>query len=206
MANLCGGLSPHARGNLALSSKPSSSAGPIPACAGQPLQTRQTTQRLRAYPRMRGATDYTDWPRMYDVGLSPHARGNLQQRVHDLRVCGPIPACAGQPHTGASPVRSRGAYPRMRGATPAESQKNRARGGLSPHARGNPWPPFWIADTKGPIPACAGQPNCCSVSRFMIRAYPRMRGATIPPRGATMSVQGLSPHARGNPRVVGVGR
>ncbi len=91
------GLSPLARGNRHRQGCSSSSAGPIPARAGQPNPYASDSSRDKAYPRSRGATGMRSCTGREGSGLSPLARGN------------PIPA-------GQS-VAQRRAYPRSRGAT-----------------------------------------------------------------------------------------
>ena len=55
-----------------------------------------------------------------------------------------------------------------------------------------------MVSIDGPIPACAGEPFLCQRSRSCCRAYPRMRGGTPLHQTSTVSIVGLSPHARGN--------
>ncbi len=71
------GLSPHARGNHKQTQETRDAAGPIPACAGEPLSWALPLQPLPAYPRMRGGTLYQGIELRVFLGLSPHARGNL---------------------------------------------------------------------------------------------------------------------------------
>ena len=52
----CLGLSPRVRGNHASPSGIALSAGPIPACAGQPSSVLVMPFLARAYPRVCGAT------------------------------------------------------------------------------------------------------------------------------------------------------
>jgi len=75
--------------------------------------------------------------------------------------------------------------------------------GLSPHARGNPRRDHGLSGLAGPIPACAGEPWPLSAASTSTRAYPRMRGGTAGLRWQGARSEGLSPHARGNPRAYG---
>ena len=50
------GLSPHARGNQDFDFHHRTHFGPIPACAGEPVEAKRQMGLLRAYPRMRGGT------------------------------------------------------------------------------------------------------------------------------------------------------
>ena len=72
------------------------------------------------------------------MGLSPHARGNLDGLVLGHVGQGPIPACAGEPFGNLQRGATTRAYPRMRGGTAAFDRQPHAAEGLSPHARGNP--------------------------------------------------------------------
>ena len=91
------GLSPLARGNLDRVDSKSPAVGPIPARAGQPLQSAAQPTSRRAYPRSRGATAQTRPSTPPLPGLSPLARGNPQEQVFWSVVQRPIPARAGQP-------------------------------------------------------------------------------------------------------------
>ena len=135
-----------------------SRAGPIPACAGQPRFLHFPGLFSGAYPRLRGATHVHGGPITDLTGLSPPARGNPGRGITPVRRVGPIPACAGQPALGAAGQGHGGAYPRLRGATGALRERGVRDPGLSPPARGNPPERRCASRSKGPIPACAGQP------------------------------------------------
>ena len=147
---------------------------------------------------MRGATYSSAALRYSLLGLSPLARGNL-----GLGQCldffgGPIPACAGQPRTAKRRSATRGAYPRLRGATIIYTIDEQDDPGLSPLARGNLQVDQRLRLPRGPIPACAGQPVIETGSSTPIAAYPRLRGATVFFFSSVSLLQGLSPLARGN--------
>ena len=112
---------------------------------------------------------------------------------------GPIPACAGQPGRARAPVRRSGAYPRVCGATAIWTSPSTFSRGLSPRVRGNRWHPGRGPRSKGPIPACAGQPRPRSAWSGGCRAYPRVCGATEPWVWLIGIQSGLSPRVRGNP-------
>ncbi len=132
------GLSPHARGNPTKRGLQFARSGPIPACAGEPCRGAAWPVRYGAYPRMRGGTGTGNMATSAHSGLSPHARGNHREYMVGTVVCGPIPACAGEPTVKWHSVCCMGAYPRMRGGTFVVSEQDYAGTGLSPHARGNP--------------------------------------------------------------------
>ena len=193
------GLSPLARGNLLAPRDEVRAPGPIPACAGQPARTRARVPCRRAYPRLRGATAQGGCGVRGRWGLSPLARGNLQLLPPIAVACGPIPACAGQPFARYSSRMAFRAYPRLRGATQVAAQTDALAQGLSPLARGNQDEPAHAVGSRGPIPACAGQPCVRRRSGRPMRAYPRLRGATSRGTSTSTALRGLSPLARGNP-------
>jgi hypothetical protein len=78
----------------------------IPAAAGD-----------RAYLRTRGGTTVIRLVAMFELGLSPHARGNLiAVKAHAIPV-GPIPANAGKPGRNPGAELLRPVYPHTRGET-----------------------------------------------------------------------------------------
>ena len=92
-------------------------------------------------------------------GLSPLARGNLQDAASHRDAVGPIPARAGEPELQVVNPYGQGAYPRSRGGTHCNGWRVAAHKGLSPLARGN-----HAHDTQShfalrPIPARAGEPS-----------------------------------------------
>ncbi len=158
VSNAFRGLSPHARGNLDAIAHDAVLLGPIPACAGEPVNIVSTYYLRGAYPRMRGGTSIPFSLPYPSKGLSPHARGNLLVLFIRLRLLGPIPACAGEPQSSDTDELCSGAYPRMRGGTAPIVGKKDGMEGLSPHARGNPIETGISRTSIGPIPACAGEP------------------------------------------------
>jgi len=192
------GLSPLARGNRHGHAFEVAPGGPIPARAGQPLQSTPERPAPTAYPRSRGATVSLLTKPVGSQGLSPLARGNRPHRAQSFSAVGPIPARAGQPCARSMPETRRRAYPRSRGATwPGHAAAGQAQG-LSPLARGNLTKICAGYGTFGPIPARAGQPPFPIRLRFARTAYPRSRGATAGHPARRARSAGLSPLARGN--------
>ncbi len=72
-------------------------------------------------------------------------------------------------------------------------------GGLSPLARGNQGQPEDALDTRGPIPARAGESAAKRLGWVVIGAYPRSRGGIDTLDRIGHNAEGLSPLARGNP-------
>ena len=219
------GLSPHVRGNPAAMGARLDADGSIPACTGKPRRCCGAAMSRWVYPRMYGepATAVTPgfslevYPRMYGEtpasppdtahisGLSPHVRGN-QRRPHRRHGhAGSIPACTGKPSQAPSIRGGSAVYPRMYGETGAGAVTGAVMPGLSPHVRGNPADAGTGAEQAGSIPACTGKP--CSASRppGTPGVYPRMYGETSNALIEGRTVEGLSPHVRGNRRMRGTG-
>ncbi|CAO3416165.1 hypothetical protein [Azospirillum endophyticum] len=192
-------LSPHVRGNRRLCLGLCRPAGSIPACAGQSSSRYRRRSLYRVYPRMCGAIAGATRHAVAQWGLSPHVRGNPQQRGRVVLRQGSIPACAGQ--SGASPrfCSRPGVYPRMCGAIGGAGSGVRASEGLSPHVRGNLHQDGENLLLLGSIPACAGQSTSPAKPTCAPRVYPRMCGAIIDGRRIVVPDMGLSPHVRGNP-------
>ena len=192
------GLSPLARGNLVTGLTTVVAIGPIPARAGEPARTCRNTWPGWAYPRSRGGTLLLFWLPGFPEGLSPLARGNLQDSQASNGVSGPIPARAGEPYLARRQSASCRAYPRSRGGTRRRRHCLWGRRGLSPLARGNPILRAAIISSRGPIPARAGEPAIAKAVPWVWRAYPRSRGGTWPRLTPAFRCMGLSPLARGN--------
>ena len=131
-------------------------------------------------------------------GLSPRVRGNQLRHCPAPSVNGPIPACAGQPWVNWDSMLGLGAYPRVCGATAAQRIQNFRALGLSPRVRGNHVQDFKQELSKGPIPACAGQPCFTLIIIWRDWAYPRVCGATVLGAFDVSAGTGLSPRVRGN--------
>ncbi len=92
-------------------------AGSIPACAGEPRQSRHSRRWLRVYPRVCGGTTKSPFPPGDLSGLSPRVRGNLGQLTPFFVAEGSIPACAGEPRKEARGHGHAQVYPRVCGGT-----------------------------------------------------------------------------------------
>ncbi len=193
------GLSPLARGNLAMGTESAAPAGPIPARTGQPHPLALHVPHGRAYPRSHGATERIVMDGRIHRGLSPLARGNRAAPIHRGAGRGPIPARTGQPTPRLTTCQSFWAYPRSHGATSCCRELSLFAMGLSPLARGNPGGGVFNAHLPGPIPARTGQPIGKTCRAKWQRAYPRSHGATDNKKPAQWRALGLSPLARGNP-------
>ena len=172
------GLSPLARGHHVQVSGPRDETGTIPARAGPPARANTARPRRRDYPRSRGATDRVRGCVPFVRGLSPLARGHRGPEAGEMETPGTIPARAGPPDTEAPPGYSGGDYPRSRGATLVTPFILRFVQGLSPLARGHPYPFICLRIHPGTIPARAGPPGSSSLVWALNWDYPRSRGAT----------------------------
>ena len=195
------GLSPLARGNPFGALSHALSCGPIPARTGQPGQKPWPSCALGAYPRSHGATIAPDGVTGIRLGLSPLARGNRAIGSRDVNNYGPIPARTGQPVTAQMFEDAFGAYPRSHGATSCVVPASFTDKGLSPLARGNLPEAESARAALRPIPARTGQPTASRCLPLLWRAYPRSHGATEWGRTERAKIGGLSPLARGNPRL-----
>ena len=153
------GLSPHVRGSLALLRDRRAPQGSIPACAGEPPVSTRSAWPVRVYPRMCGGAMSATSASLRFRGLSPHVRGSQLDELITRRLCGSIPACAGEPGAWMPLMRSHRVYPRMCGGASSGWHIVSHRWGLSPHVRGSPVRRVPFARKTGSIPACAGEPN-----------------------------------------------
>ena len=196
---LARGLSPRVRGNRRVLGPLRPAARPIPACAGEPSPLRWGCLRVWAYPRVCGGTLPCPATYLACDGLSPRVRGNPGNRTARTAAGRPIPACAGEPLVCGGAYRRHSAYPRVCGGTVQGAGVLHVGEGLSPRVRGNRPPGAASRTRSGPIPACAGEPNCNIASNHLHEAYPRVCGGTVRWQSRNGNETGLSPRVRGNP-------
>ena len=111
------GLSPRVRGNPAPRDWYQPDCGSIPACAGEPHESRWWYGVPWVYPRVCGGTDDLPPDDPLVAGLSPRVRGNragVQRRWYLRRS---IPACAGEPTLCRALGPATPVYPRVCGGT-----------------------------------------------------------------------------------------
>ena len=131
-------------------------------------------------------------------GLSPRVRGNPAAPFPDAAGRWSIPACAGEPFATPATPSPTPVYPRVCGGTHAVRAGDRIGPGLSPRVRGNPQSTSPSPDTKGSIPACAGEPYAGTSMAGQGQVYPRVCGGTRFRWRAGWGGNGLSPRVRGN--------
>ena len=170
------GSSPHARGARCGQKHCSSQGGIIPACAGSTSAASHRSSSPRDHPRMRG--EHACWRADQDRqrGSSPHARGAQQQAAAFAHGQGIIPACAGSTSTRLESSAGSRDHPRMRGEHGKFIERIKKGAGSSPHARGAPDTENGHQALRGIIPACAGSTISFSMTRWLARDHPRMRG------------------------------
>ena len=132
------GLSPRVRGNQRVARAGPGRGGSIPACAGEPIRLAPGGAVVGVYPRVCGGTKRRT-PRHGRIrGLSPRVRGNHRAPTRVDIMYRSIPACAGEPVSGAVPPVTTRVYPRVCGGTAAADSSAVLEYGLSPRVRGNP--------------------------------------------------------------------
>ena len=152
---------------------------------------------------MYGETGAASLTRASGWGLSPHVRGNHDRATDQLVPLRSIPACTGKPFGQSRWRQGSAVYPRMYGETRRAEVMMVAASGLSPHVRGNHHGQDRHADPRGSIPACTGKPPASRIRERIKEVYPRMYGETAPIAASSFSTTGLSPHVRGNHRLIG---
>ena len=173
------GLSPQARGKQVWDQVGDQVWGPIPAGTGETVVGCRGVQPLRAYPRRHGGNEGENDMKLIAQGLSPQARGKLQNSSGNLQVTGPIPAGTGEtafPATGSRPAK---AYPRRHGGNAAEYVPSPTSQGLSPQARGKLMANLFPAQARGPIPAGTGETKRGDTIHSGKWAYPRRHGGNV---------------------------
>ena len=131
-------------------------------------------------------------------GLSPRVRGNHYVTDGGASSLGSIPACAGEPFTGARLEGEWKVYPRVCGGTSIMRSGKVGCTGLSPRVRGNPSVPHTRLYRNRSIPACAGEPRTGTPGHGLSGVYPRVCGGTTDALPLEELYGGLSPRVRGN--------
>ncbi len=172
------GLSPQVRGNHVAHEAPRSSAGSIPAGAGEPGRAPATPGRGGVYPRRCGGTSLDIALLQITHGLSPQVRGNRIAPALGEWWPGSIPAGAGEPRGRTPRSGRRGVYPRRCGGTAHVRLDVHLHYGLSPQVRGNPRRTRRMTRRARSIPAGAGEPQRIELHPGIATVYPRRCGGT----------------------------
>ena len=132
-------------------------------------------------------------------GSSPRVRGTLELDVELRRVCGIIPACAGNTSMPfAQPPRPRD-HPRVCGEHKRLPIAEATVGGSSPRVRGTPEPVSLPVLSTGIIPACAGNTSPHSWTIRPSGDHPRVCGEHVTVTLMLAFAWGSSPRVRGTP-------
>ena len=158
-ASSASGLSPRARGNRRGRTPSPSPTRSIPACTGEPGSPLSGSGLPWVYPRVHGGTMGEHFQALHDMGLSPRARGNRDNRIIWGATDGSIPACTGEPRDPRRVAGESQVYPRVHGGTPYAALLDAPDTGLSPRARGNRYRRRAARPGRGSIPACTGEPG-----------------------------------------------
>ena len=173
------GLSPRGRGTRELPSYSGSFQRSIPAWAGNPCRRELGASRKRVYPRVGGEPGSAD-------GAAVGAWGS-------------IPAWAGNPECPRGRPSIPWVYPRVGGEPVSLDQPPHGGSGLSPRGRGTPRYGQAESWDERSIPAWAGNPGKCDVSRKGKGVYPRVGGEPVCDVDDEGRLVGLSPRGRGTP-------
>ena len=152
------GLSPRGRGNHCLRISRNGVCRSIPAWAGEPKGKDRPRLTITVYPRVGGGTPPARRMTAFPKGLSPRGRGNPPLLSPAVDGHGSIPAWAGEPRHPAIIPAIEGVYPRVGGGTWPKNTGWASLNGLSPRGRGNLFAASRAVNTRGSIPAWAGEP------------------------------------------------
>ena len=170
------GLSPLARGTLCRCQHCWRVIRFIPAGAGNTVPRIISLSSSTVYPRWRGehvGRESFDCPY---IGLSPLARGTLDQAVLFFQRRRFIPAGAGNTPKEIASQLNLPVYPRWRGEHEAISKTPAIAAGLSPLARGTPGVERQMTEKERFIPAGAGNTSPLLTPGKSAAVYPRWRG------------------------------
>ncbi len=170
------GLSPRGRGKPVLSGGLSAHVGSIPAWAGETRKRAAQQHPPEVYPRVGGGNSPTRTRTTSSAGLSPRGRGKPAQAYEQGRLCGSIPAWAGETRTRAPLGGYLEVYPRVGGGNCVSQCIPPFRNGLSPRGRGKQLHYGDAAVCARSIPAWAGETQKLPTTPTKSRVYPRVGG------------------------------
>ena len=191
------GLSPLARGTPTCRQKGHHRYRFIPAGAGNTPLRFFSPCHPAVYPRWRGEHVPIVSNGFCKTGLSPLARGTLQETLPHRRNNRFIPAGAGNTTLKSVYFETTPVYPRWRGEHMMSLTKRMRIRGLSPLARGTQHQAICGPHRGRFIPAGAGNTLRVHVAETPCSVYPRWRGEHALFRTPEAPVSGLSPLARG---------
>ena len=191
------GSSPRMRGTPTRASYCSRPAGIIPAYAGNTPAACWKSWQAWDHPRVCGEHDGADRTLSVSTGSSPRMRGT-QVFCDDLSTrLGIIPAYAGNTLKCATMYTWVRDHPRVCGEHAHRNDNGTNDMGSSPRMRGTHPDIFVCADTKGIIPAYAGNTEPPTASQPLNRDHPRVCGEHPSINGVHPLSGGSSPRMRG---------
>ncbi len=191
------GLSPLARGTHYIEQPLTVERRFIPAGAGNTDILAEYFNELAVYPRWRGEHSISASAVVAIDGLSPLARGTRTSARRKPRQTRFIPAGAGNTCVSKRSAGHRAVYPRWRGEHSDRRGTSALLNGLSPLARGTLVVQPDLEHSVRFIPAGAGNTGVVIFRTALNAVYPRWRGEHKTRRSISLSLNGLSPLARG---------
>ena len=132
------------------------------------------------------------------LGLSPRVRGSRLVFHRHRREDRSIPACAGEPSSGAFDFSAYQVYPRVCGGACFVWGNTEQTIGLSPRVRGSRNFGSLRRESQRSIPACAGEPVSFMLFALPSKVYPRVCGGAESALLVSSMFEGLSPRVRGS--------
>ncbi len=161
------------------------------------MKSHSLLSKSAVYPRWRGEHVLPSYPAGAAAGLSPLARGTLDQAVLFFQRRRFIPAGAGNTQKQNTETAVPAVYPRWRGEHGRDVYQRHGNAGLSPLARGTLFPGVYRWGIRRFIPAGAGNTITFIASEVQPPVYPRWRGEHVTMLQPVSDNIGLSPLARG---------
>ena len=170
------GSSPRMRGTPVASFATIAVTGIIPAYAGNTSQCAALRAVLRDHPRVCGEHMSATSLAVRLTGSSPRMRGTPVDGSWHALLSGIIPAYAGNTRSECARFHFRRDHPRVCGEHFRTPIRGRATRGSSPRMRGTLPSTIRSAETRGIIPAYAGNTMAVMFSRIDVRDHPRVCG------------------------------
>jgi len=191
------GRSPLTRGRHGLALRAVRADGSIPAHAGETDLVAGFVGLARVDPRSRGGDTVQTWYAVTATGRSPLTRGRRHKKGPRGRLCGSIPAHAGETYNQPGDWHCPRVDPRSRGGDIASISNTASPWGRSPLTRGRHKLMVSPSMACRSIPAHAGETPCPAVIRRQQGVDPRSRGGDNAERLDLRPRKGRSPLTRG---------
>ena len=191
------GSSPLSRGIPVRERRDRRSRRIIPALAGNTRSGFRLAWQWRDHPRSRGEYTAASGGGTPPLGSSPLSRGILHRFPGDLEARGIIPALAGNTVPGRGITQARTDHPRSRGEYNQYNPHEVMSRGSSPLSRGIQPSARVHGESRGIIPALAGNTEASTSALVPVWDHPRSRGEYELAGGGVYLVPGSSPLSRG---------